>query len=329
MFRSALRWALPLTLCVSLCSTAAAYTIVMRDGRRIEIPDRFVVTATALTYEAGPGIQVTVLLSNIDIEATERANGEPAGSLLHRARSSGSSTSKVAQRAAKTLTNEEIDRARRARGQAPIERSKAQLSDVERENEAEARRLLAEAERRDQERAQQEAYWRERARALREQIAAIDGELSYWTELLNGLPTLPSGIIGSVTTVVGVPLIPLFPVIGGVATPPRPSMPRFATGPAIAPAPPSPPRAIIPQAPSLTPISPVLGAPLIRFPAHRIIVPTFISVVAPFNQSFYYDRASIIARIQQLEAMRAALTAQWRVLEDEARRAGVPPGALR
>jgi hypothetical protein len=34
-----------------LAVTANAYTVVMRGGRRIEIPSRFVVTATTLTYD--------------------------------------------------------------------------------------------------------------------------------------------------------------------------------------------------------------------------------------------------------------------------------------
>src|SRR6476619_549768 len=64
--------------------TASAYTIVMRGGKRVEIPAKFQVTATTLTYEAGPDIQITLQLAAIDIAATEKANNEPAGSLLRR-----------------------------------------------------------------------------------------------------------------------------------------------------------------------------------------------------------------------------------------------------
>ena len=64
--------------------TASAYTIVMRGGKRIEIPEKFQVTATTLTYEAGQEIQITLQLAAIDIPATERANNETAGSLLRR-----------------------------------------------------------------------------------------------------------------------------------------------------------------------------------------------------------------------------------------------------
>jgi hypothetical protein len=59
---------------------AEAYTLVLRSGRHVSVSDKFKVTPTAFTYEASPGYWVTVWLSNIDIAATERANGEPVGS---------------------------------------------------------------------------------------------------------------------------------------------------------------------------------------------------------------------------------------------------------
>src|SRR5215216_4975577 len=62
----------------------AAYTVVLRGGRRVEIPATFTVTKWTLTYEAAPGINVTLQISTIDIAATERANNEPPGALLRR-----------------------------------------------------------------------------------------------------------------------------------------------------------------------------------------------------------------------------------------------------
>src|SRR2546430_4314549 len=67
-------------------SLASAYTIVMRGGKRIQIPDRFTLTPTVLTYQASPGMNVTLQLAAIDIAETERANGEPAGSFVRRIR---------------------------------------------------------------------------------------------------------------------------------------------------------------------------------------------------------------------------------------------------
>ena len=61
--------------------SADGYTIVLRDGRRIEIPDHFIVGTSTLTYEAGPGIQITLQLSTVDVAATEKINNESAGSL--------------------------------------------------------------------------------------------------------------------------------------------------------------------------------------------------------------------------------------------------------
>jgi hypothetical protein len=63
---------------------ANAYTLVLRSGRLISVSDKFKVTRTAITYEASPGYWVTVWLSNVDIAATERANGEQAGSFAER-----------------------------------------------------------------------------------------------------------------------------------------------------------------------------------------------------------------------------------------------------
>ena len=53
----------------------------MHGGRRLEIPSQFVVTASTLTYEVSPGVQVTLEMAAIDIPATEKANHEVAGSL--------------------------------------------------------------------------------------------------------------------------------------------------------------------------------------------------------------------------------------------------------
>src|SRR6266550_1893589 len=53
-----------------------AYTLVLRDGRRMEIPDEFTLTRSTLTYEISPGFNKTMLVTLIDVPATERANKE-------------------------------------------------------------------------------------------------------------------------------------------------------------------------------------------------------------------------------------------------------------
>src|ERR1700749_4847197 len=45
---------------------ASAYTLVMRSGRRVEIPNTFTLSKSTLTYETAPGIQVSVQLVSID-----------------------------------------------------------------------------------------------------------------------------------------------------------------------------------------------------------------------------------------------------------------------
>src|SRR4026208_1172965 len=69
-------------LLVLASSAAQAYTVILNDGRRVEIPDQFTVAQTTLTYEVSPGFQVTMLLSTINVAVTERYNGQPQGSLL-------------------------------------------------------------------------------------------------------------------------------------------------------------------------------------------------------------------------------------------------------
>src|SRR5882672_8407895 len=68
-----------------LCVVVNAYTVIMRGGRHIEIPSRFVVTPATLTYQVTEGIQITIPMAAINIPATEKANNEAPGSLLKRA----------------------------------------------------------------------------------------------------------------------------------------------------------------------------------------------------------------------------------------------------
>ncbi len=80
MFRLGLAALLFLLLPVA----ADAYTLVLRSGRHVTVPEDFRVTPGAVTYEASPGFSVTVWLSNVDFAATERANAEPEGSFARR-----------------------------------------------------------------------------------------------------------------------------------------------------------------------------------------------------------------------------------------------------
>src|SRR5687767_555157 len=79
------RFIMAVVFLVLTATVASAYTLCMRNGRRIEIPNDFTVTTSTLTYTVGSGIQITHQLSGIDIAKTERVNGEPSGSFMARA----------------------------------------------------------------------------------------------------------------------------------------------------------------------------------------------------------------------------------------------------
>lgn len=77
--------ALIAALLVFLLPVAAdAYTLVLRNGRQVNVPGDFKVTNAAVIYETSPGFYVTVWLTNVDTAATEKANAEPAGSFIKR-----------------------------------------------------------------------------------------------------------------------------------------------------------------------------------------------------------------------------------------------------
>ncbi|HYP53413.1 MAG TPA: hypothetical protein VEQ42_07725 [Pyrinomonadaceae bacterium] len=106
-----------LLLTLALPAVASAYTLVMRGGRRVEISDNFTVTADSLTHEPAPGLRVSVRLEHVDIDATERANGEPAGTFLKRIAAAvpAPSAQSPAVRRTKVVTNKDLEAFRRER----------------------------------------------------------------------------------------------------------------------------------------------------------------------------------------------------------------------
>jgi hypothetical protein len=169
--------ALFLSLTVTLVN---AYTVVMRDGRRVEIPNEFTVTNSTLTYEMGNGIQVTMQLNTVDVVATERANGEPKGSLLSRANEPKDGVAPAPQTrrstAERSITNNDLEKYRRARLEGEKDREELGLPSTE-----ERRREVSNIEDRTLEqvrsmRAQEEAYWRSRADAWRAEMSANNAQ---------------------------------------------------------------------------------------------------------------------------------------------------------
>jgi hypothetical protein len=171
--------------------TANAYTIVMRDGRRLEIPDKFTVSGSTLTYKAGSDIQVTIQLNTVDVAATEQANGEAAGSFLRKSSVPQQVVFRLEQdrpRAGRSITNAELEPFRRARieGEKDYERQRVEQGLPSRE---ERRREVAEIQdrtleqvryMRQQQEAEDAAYWRGRAEAPRTGMPANQAEIDLW-----------------------------------------------------------------------------------------------------------------------------------------------------
>jgi hypothetical protein len=158
-------------------SVVNAYTVILRDGRRVEIPNEFTVTNSTLTYEVSNGFQVTIQLNTVDIAATERANSEARGSFLMKANAPQAPIEPASQtrRAGRSITNADLEKYRRARvdGEKEYESRRQELGLPTME---ERRREVAAIEDRTLEqvrsmRAQEEAYWRSRADALRGEMA--------------------------------------------------------------------------------------------------------------------------------------------------------------
>jgi hypothetical protein len=342
-----IRVAVALSLALLLPALASAYTVVMRGGRRIEIPDTFFVTRTTLTYEYAPGLNVTLQISNIDIAATERANNEPGGSLLKRAEQPPppqvvqpqSATGSGPTRARRTVTDSDLEASRRTRlqSEAAYERRRLELglpslAESRRRAEEEAARLSEQSRQSEAEEAQQEAYWRARATELRTAITVTDAEINYLSARLADSPDPLStvaftsisnfGVLPFPARAIGVPQRTVLVGSGGgfvgASNMGAQLVGRIAFGGGS-----SRGRLLVNA-----------GETTSRFRRRAIFTPGVLAApVAIFNGQYpyypTYERAALVARLQELEATRAGLLARWRLLEDEARRAGAPPGWLR
>lgn len=358
-----------LLLLLVLQSSAAAYTLVMRGGRRVEIAEAFSLSGAQLTYEAAPGVSVTLPLAMVDVAATERANNEPAGSFFRRAAAADdarepqaaaaqSGATATPRPAARTLTNKELEPVRRARieSERAYERRRAELGlpsaeeSLRREREeeralSERARLKAETD------ADAEDYWRERAAALSEEAGALDAEINYLRNLLAESSgdssagfSSPSGLnAGALTVIAG--SRPNFGR-GGFATN-FPDAPFFARNPANALLLQNSGRRRFGRARAGFRVNggARAGFGIVgrggrgqfarRFPRGRFtprrspfFAPGLVGVVAPFDYASA-DAFALVTRLRLLEGGRAGLSARWRLLEEEARRAGAQPGWLR
>ena len=167
-------------LLVFTATAASAYTIVMRNGRRVEIPNTFTLNNSTLTYETAPGIQVTIQLTSVDVAATERANGQAPGSFMSSGAKPPAPAAVQTRRATATrsITNKDLEVYRRARMESERERAELGLPSIE-----DRRREVEEIDDRTQEqirdmRSREELdFWRNRAMSLETQMAATQNQM--------------------------------------------------------------------------------------------------------------------------------------------------------
>jgi hypothetical protein len=192
-----------------------------------------------------------------------------------------------------------------------------------------------------------ENYWRERAAALRTEMAALDAELAYIRARLDEGPfAVSNGAIGgwsglSFNTITrGVPFGNFgsgqFGNFGGSTSFPgrAPRRPNIF----IAPRESSRVTARATFGGRGTRAEVFLNPGAVRRGRRDGVgvggrfstlpnIAVFGSTVPAYDYS--YERGALITQFNELAAARAGLNARWRELEDEARRAGAPPGWLR
>src|SRR3989441_7788236 len=279
-----------------LAITASAYTLVLRNGQRIEIPSEFTLTKTTLTYEISPGFNKTMQLVLIDVAATERANHEAPGSFFKH-------TDEVpvvvqpAPQATRTLTNRDLAavRQRRIESEQAYETRRKELGlptveDTRRRQEAEGAALRVQIREESVAKAREETYWRQRARELRTGIATVDTPISYFAGRINEFNE------NSLSDLVITEVYPIWPR----TTRQSGGWPYYPNAP--------------------------FGFPRVARPIPGLGFPyPYRYPTGPFdNFDKSSERADLTNRLDDLLVRRAGLSAQWRLLEDEARDARVP-----
>ena len=220
------------------------------------------------------------------------------------------------------------------------------VAESRRQAAAESQLISAELEQTRVTEKETEDYWRGRATALRTEMAALDAELAYVRARLDEGPFpltnntwvggWSSGSFNTITR--GVPFGNFgrrsFGNFGAGGSFPGPAMRR----PNVFVAPRADPQITGRVAFGggatrgqvlLNPGTFRQGRPMgfaDRFPAFPNIA-VFGSTIPDYD--FSYGRGALITRFNELAAARAGLNARWRELEEEARRAGAPPGWLR
>lgn len=314
-------------------SATSAYTLVMRDGRRVAIPNEFVVTSSTLTYEVSAGIQITVQLTSIDIGATERANGQTKGALLQMSVAPKATPEQTQSRpkSAQSITNLDLEVYRQARVQNELAYEKRR-QELGLPSLAEQRKeLVAVAERTQQqllnmrsEEAGSEGYWRGRAAALRGEMTSNQAQIDFVRLRLDEIPLTYSFGAFSTTVPFGTVASPVFgsPVQNLIT--PNVFAPSLVGGTRVG--------ATVGFGPARRSFSGAINSGRFqRRDGGRFSPFARGAVVALPFQSLDYslERFELSNQLNQLQIVRAGLRARWRELEEEARRAGAYPGWLR
>ena len=335
--------------------TASAYTLVFRNGERLDIPDSFIVTQTTLTYEISPGFNKTILLSLVDVPATERANRESRGSFFRHRESPPDdpqpdpvSPPARSSQATKTLTNSDLAaiRQRRLESEKNYEARRKELglptvAETRMRQEAEGEILRAQIREKNSAKSGEESFWRGRARELRTEIATVDNQINYVRARFNEVSG-SSPVTGSWTSTY--PILPEYRSRGGRwgNLPNRPGRLPRTTPPVFGPQP-QPygyPNGQWPygypngQNPYGYPNQwPPYGYPNNQYPyPYPNQSPYGFPGYGYPNGQYGYppttdnsaQAADLQYRLDDLLTKRAGLVAQWRALEDEARDARIP-----
>jgi len=306
-------------LLAGLAGAASAYTVVFRDGQRIEVTPVFALTSATLTYEVAPGINKTVQLSLIDVAATERANNEaPGGFFQHAAQSQGAPSSAPTKRAGRTLTNSDLEPIRQRRieseknyEQRRIELGLPSIEETRRRQALEEESTLALVRQRATEQARDEAYWRDRATALRGEIVAVDAQINYLRARLSG-SRIPPITFGPVATVLP---------FGSQPFDGNPSVRARDLGTVRTPRARAPNQALI-----NTGVAPLRPQNPAWRPSGQVVFPfgPYAFPVQPLAFGDLSERAGLNDNLNDLLVRRAGLESLWRELEREARMARVP-----
>jgi hypothetical protein len=241
------------------------------------------------------------------------------------------------------LTNKELEavRLRREQAEAAYDKRRRELGlpsleETRIRREEELRRYNLMAAQAEAEEAQAESYWRARAEEIRTAMAVNEAELRYLNSKMKSSfsPYNPYPI----TSVTPFPYVVQYP--NGFYTPTVNLFPQ--RNPFVVPRDftrrePLPGRTVgtrgggQPRGPLTFPRGPNRGFPR-RWPSGMPGNPVLpLPVYAPLAYGYAdsYEESALRARINELGAERAKLQTRWNLLEEEARRAGVPPGWLR